>query len=258
MVRDRPPADVIVEVRLEETVTDKVSQDAYDSVYDQTDISQSDSFYIWLYELLDLQASDVFLDISTGKCDLLAQAQQHGIQAYGNDLSIQALLGGRADFGAQPVVVANSQQLPFANESFSVVSNIGSLEHFTDMPAAIRDKSRLLIPGGRAIILVPNTYSLLNNIWYAFRHGRTSIDPYQPIQRYAARYEWQKLIESNGLVVEKTIGYDRVRPRTWADLADYLRRPKDLIKLLLSRFIPLNLAFCFIFFCKKPETDDRA
>jgi SAM-dependent methyltransferase len=255
MDKDRPAADVMLEVRLKPLVTDKVSQDEYDAIYDETDIAQSDSFYIWLYQLLELKPNDVYLDISTGSCDLLARAQQHGIRAYGNDLSIQALLSGRAEFGVQPVVVANSQQLPFADGSFSVVSNIGSLEHFTDMPAAIRDKSRLLRPGGRAIILVPNSFSLLNNIWFALRHGRTSIDPYQPIQRYAARYEWQEILENNGLVVEKTIGYERVRPRTWHDFKSYLRRPKELFRLLLSRLVPLNLAFCFIFFCTKPSAE---
>ena len=93
----------------------------------------------------------------------------------------------------------------------------------------------------------------MTNVWIAFRQGRTSIDPYQPIQRYAARYEWQDLLEGNGLVVTKTQRYKSVRPRTWPDFLHYLRRPKQLVRLLLSPFIPLNLVWAFVFVCRKAD-----
>jgi hypothetical protein len=114
-----------------------------------------------------------------------------------------------------------------------------------------------LRPDGLALFLVPNTFALLTNIWYAFRRGRTVIDPYQPIQRYGARYEWQELLEANGLVVERTLKFERVLPRTWKDLIAYLRRPKQVIRLLLTPFIPLNLAFSFIFICR-PRPNNEA
>ena len=118
------------------------------------------------------------------------------------------------------------------------------------MKTAVREMTRVLKPGGRAYVLVPNTFSLLTNIWIAFRQGRTSIDQ-QPIQRYAARLEWQQLVEEYGLVVYKTFKYERERPRTWSDLIHYLSHPKALTRLLLTPIIPLNLAFCFVFVARK-------
>ncbi|MBI1880698.1 MAG: hypothetical protein HYR94_21185 [Chloroflexi bacterium] len=61
------------------------------------------------------------------------------------------------------------------------------------------------------------------------------------------------MLEANGLAVRRTLKYERAWPRTWADGRWYLRRPKQLIRLLLQPLIPLNLAFCFIFVCQKAE-----
>lgn len=245
-------AEIILEIRLNQVSTDQSSQKAYDSIYTQTDIALRGSFYLWLIELLALQRDDIYLDVSCGHGQLTSLAQQRGIQAYGLDLSYIALHQGKNDHNQPVLVSANAQQLPFINECFSVISNIGSIEHYTDMHAAVSEMTRVLKPGGRAVVLLPNTFSLMHNIWVAWRHGRTNIDN-QPIQRYAARQEWQQLLESNGLVVDKTIKYEIERPRTLTDSLSYLRHPKRLLKFLITPFIPLNLTFCFVFFCHKPH-----
>jgi hypothetical protein len=108
----------------------------------------------------------------------------------------------------------------------------------------------VLQPGGRAYVLLPNTFSLTYNIWIALRQGRTHVDE-QPIQRYAARREWQQLLEDNGLSIMRVLKFERERPRTWADLYHHLRHPKALLRLLASPFVPLNLAHCFVFVCGK-------
>ncbi|MBE7532908.1 MAG: class I SAM-dependent methyltransferase [Chloroflexi bacterium] len=244
--------EIIFEIRLNQISNDQGSQQAYDTIYTQTDIALRDSFYLWLIELMALQTDDVYLDVSCGHGQLTSLAQRRGIQAYGLDLSHIALRQGRTDNDEATLVSANAQQLPFADGCFTVVSNIGSIEHYTDMHTAVSEMTRVLKPGGRAVVLLPNTFSLMHNIWVAWRHGRTNIDN-QPIQRYAARREWQQLLESKGLVVEKTIKYEIEKPRTRADFVSYLRHPKRMFKLIMTPFIPLNLAFCFVFFCYKPK-----
>jgi len=250
-VKQHLKADIMLEVRLNQVTTDHESQQVYDEVYSVTDLSQQESFYLWMVERLELRPEDKYLDISCGRAQLLALAQERGIESHGIDLSHTALQSGRELTQSQRLVTGNSQALPYVSESFTVVSNIGSLEHYVDMNTAVHEMARVLKPGGRAIVLVPNTFSLLNNIWFAFRQGRTSIDPHQPIQRYGARYEWQQLLENAGLIVEKTIKYERVRPRTWPDFVSYAQHPKEAIRLLLTPFVPLNLAFCFVFVCRK-------
>jgi SAM-dependent methyltransferase len=248
-------ANIMLEVRLRKVQTATDSQNAYDNLYSDTGISQPASFYLWMYHILNLQPCDTYLDISCGRGELLQLAQAAGIDAHGVDISYTALQAGRRRFGVANLIAANGQLLPYADDQFSVVSNIGSLEHYLNMNAALQETARVMRPDGRAVILLPNTFSLLTNIWIAFRQGCTSIDD-QPIQRYAARQEWQQLLEENGLVVTHTRKYERVRPRNWTDLQSYLRQPKEMVRLLLSPFVPLNLAWSFVFTCRKASAND--
>lgn len=244
----------MLEVRLQQIVSDGDSRTLYDHLYRDVNISQRPSFYLWLMDLFKLQPNDIYLDISCGRAQLPALAQAKGVVAYGLDLSSTALRLGQTETNCRRLVVGNSQSLPYPSNRFTVISNIGSLEHYIDMEAAVREMARVLKPGGRAFILVPNTFSLLHNIWIAFRQGRTNIDQ-QPIQRYAARQEWQQLLEDNNLRVNKVIKYERELPRTWHDFLNYLRYPKQFVRLLLTPFVPLNLAFCFVFVCDKVGPD---
>lgn len=242
--------DIRFEIRLNQTETSSASRTAYDTIYDDGDISQTDSFYLWIGDLLQLRPGEKYLDISCGRGQVVQLAAQSGATAFGLDLSHVALVSGRpAEYGIG-LTTGNSQQLPFADNSFDVMSNIGSIEHYVDMPQAVREMSRTLKPSGRAIILVPNSFSLLHNILLAYKTGRTIVDN-QPIQRYAARAEWQDLLEENGLKVQKTLRYEIERPRTSADWQHYFRHPKKLVRLLVKPFIPLNLSFCFIYICQK-------
>lgn len=243
--------EIMLEIRLPQVATDGDSLQAYDALYESTDISQRPSFYLWLMDVFNLKAGETYLDISCGRAHLTRLAQARGAIAHGLDLSYMALWLSHKQQGVDGLATANGQSLPYADNSFDVVSNIGSLEHYVDMETAVSEMTRILKPGGRAYVLVPNTFSLLNNIWIAFRQGRTSIDD-QPIQRYAAREEWQHLIESSGLNVTKTLKYEREWPRTAEDSRYYLAHPKALARLLLTPIVPLNLAFCFVFVAEKP------
>lgn len=235
------------EVRLK-TADD--SQQAYDDLYSEVGISQPYSFYLWMMEILGLRPDDVYLDISCGRGELVAMAQARGVRAHGMDISHAALQDGRGDLVENHFVVCDAEQLPYADGVFSVASNMGSLEHFEDMATAVREMARVLRANGRAFVLVPNTFSLMTNIWIALRQGRTSTDN-QPIQRYAARQEWQQLLEENGLRVERTLKYEHVMPRTRQDWWGHLQHPKRLMRLVFMPFIPLNLAYGFIFVCRK-------
>ena len=131
-------ATVLFEIRLDEVESDSDSQQAYDEIYTESDISQTDSFYLWLLDILAFRPGEQYLDISCGRAQLPRLAQGLGVKAHGLDLSYAALRSG-----SQPpspmLVTANSQDLPYANGRFDVVSNIGSLEHYVDMETAVAE-----------------------------------------------------------------------------------------------------------------------
>ena len=251
-------AEITLEIRLKQEGKQQTAREAYEGIYRDVELWQSDSFYAWMFDQLQLEAGLRYLDVSCGRGELVQRALEQGVRAFGLDFSHNALLLGREQLGTRDLVTGDAMRLPYPASTFDVISNIGSLEHYADMPHAVREMRRVLRPGGKAIILLPNTFSLMPNIWIALRQGRTSFDPYQPIQRYGARREWQELLEENGLRVERTRKYERVWPRSWSDLWTLLRHPKELAHVLSAPFIPLNLAFCFVFICTAGRTGGRS
>ncbi len=243
----KPP--FFLEIRI--IPSEKDSKTAYDEIYIDEGLSQLPSFYQWFLSRLDIDKVGRLLDVSCGSGEVVQLAKEHGLEAHGIDISFQAAQRARKTTQYKGHICTGAgEALPYADKSFDYITNVGSLEHFLDPAQGVREMTRILRSGGRAFILVPNTFSLSTTIWHAFRTGETSVDQ-QPIQRYAARADWQRLLEQNGLQVYKTIKYERAWPRRKEDWKYYILRPKEFLRLLATPLIPLNLAFCFIFFCKK-------
>jgi SAM-dependent methyltransferase len=238
-----------LEIRLGQQA--RPSRQAYDDLYSGTSLSQIESFYLWLLNHFALPSQGRLLDVSCGAGELVRLAQQRGLAATGIDISeVVARSAHRAVSGPQRIVVGAGEALPFPEASFDFVTNIGSLEHFIDPAQGVREMARVLRPGGRAFVLVPNTFSLLTNVWHAFRTGETSVDA-QPIQRYGSRSDWTAVLERNGLWARTVVKYERIWPRLVTDWGYYLTKPKQLVRLLATPFVPLNLAFCFLFTCER-------
>lgn len=245
------PFDVRFEIRLAPEGAGW-TREAYDAIYQDHGIRLLDSFYRWLLRLLDPVPGRRLLDVACGEGVLPNVARaRFGLDAYGSDLSLAGLRIAGAE-GAAAFVASSGEGLPFADASFDYVTCIGSLEHFLDMEAGVREMARVLHPGGTAMILVPNTYSLTSNVYNALRHGRSSVD-YQPLQRYLARAEWAALIEANGLRVERTVKYERTAPESLDEVAWYLGHWRELVRLAAAPLIPTNLATCFVYLCRRAE-----
>lgn len=230
------------------------TQAAYDEIYTGEAIHQMDSFFIWVCKLLEVSEQSSLLDIATGRGQMIGFARQMGAKAIGMDFSWVACqrAAERAPGGA---VNADAHMLPFASQSFDLATNIGSLEHFERMDYAIQEMARVLKPGGKALFTVPNTFGLRWNVQYAWRTGDVDDDG-QPLQRYGSRKQWERLLQANGLRVQRVLGYEHERayPRTRQDLVNYLKHPRRLISLLfVTPLIPVNMAGQFVFICT-PET----
>ena len=225
---------------------------AYDDIYAGAGIRQLDSFYRWLLRLLQPVPGHRLLDVACGEGVLPRMARQlYGLEAYGLDISLAALHIAQQETG-QAFSVGSGESLPFATNSFDYVTCIGSLEHFLDMRAGATEMCRVLCPNGLACILLPNTYGLLNNVYKAYKTGMSTIDA-QPLQRYAARREWELLLEASGFEIVRTVKYEREFPESLADGWWYARHWRELVKLALTPLIPINLATCLVYLCHPVE-----
>lgn len=250
----------LLEIRhVEENTPSRVKR-AYEAIYTGPGIHQLESFYLWLLDVLSPLPGRRLLDISCGEGILVHRANAWGVEAYGIDLAeaaVRIAYSGRGSAtNKSSFAVAAGEYLPYADASFDYVTNIGSLEHFTDVAAGVREIARVLRPNGTALVLVPNLFSLLHNVYEAWRKGRV-VDDGQPLQRYATRHDWERLLNANGLAVMRTVKYEREWPRSRSDLAWYLRHPKSLARLILSPFVPLNLANCFVFLCRRSDAGGK-
>jgi SAM-dependent methyltransferase len=238
----------MIEIRHQQIQSVSDEMEAYDCIYSSKGIRHLDSFYLWILSLLDTHPGQTFLDVSSGEGSLVRFALDRELQAFGIDFSRVALAKGAADYSVTSSAVSDAQQLPFADDSFDFVTNIGSVEHYFDPEMAVREMSRVLKPEGTACIFVPNTFSLFGNIQYAWQFG-DAFDDGQPLQRYNTRAGWHRLLVENGLRPFETVKWELQWPRTYRDAFWYLVRPPKVARLLLTALLPLNLANSFVYLC---------
>jgi SAM-dependent methyltransferase len=92
--------------------------------------------------------------------ELLFWLSGQGADCVGVDLALstaQMALSNRNGHKAQ-MLVADVRDLPFADGSFDYIYSMGTIEHFPDYQRAATELYRVLSPGGRAIIGVPNLF----------------------------------------------------------------------------------------------------
>jgi SAM-dependent methyltransferase len=238
-------------IEIRHTSTESAEQRAYDALYTDRGLHQRASLYLWFLRQVQRYAPPParLVDVSCGEGDFLRFARRAGYTATGIDFSLAALQTIAADPGGSiPTVAANAQKLPFADASFDVVTNIGSLEHYFDPAAGAREMTRVLRPGGVAFVLLPNAFGLFGNIWHVLRYGEV-FDDGQPLQRYATRGSWQRLLNSHGLTTRRVLVLERAAPRTWPDLRWMLLRPHTFIRVALGSLLPTNLGDLLVFVC---------
>ena len=93
---------------------------------------------------------------------ILVWASRRGARAYGIDISEPTVIQARAAFdtgqGALHSVIGDVRDLPFSDASFDAIYSMGTIEHFDETERAVEEMARVLKPGGRAIVGVPNRH----------------------------------------------------------------------------------------------------
>lgn len=228
------------------------SREAYNRIFSKQGLTRHlDSYYLWALSLLRPHQGKKLLDMSCGAGQLLRFAVEMGLDSYGLDISDVAAQLAKDVAPKAKVVVGDGEALPFPDDTFDYLINLGSLEHYENPEKGAREIACILKGDGEALILLPNTFGLLWNIACVLQIGDVCDDG-QPIQRYATLNEWRRLLEGNGLSVKRIQGYERPLPRTREDWAWYLRHLRKLLtRIFLIPFIPLPLASNLVYICRK-------
>jgi SAM-dependent methyltransferase len=138
---------------------------------------------------------------------ILTWASRQGADAYGVDISEPTVRQAREGFNDATTlkgVVGDVRDLPFATGSFDGVYSMGTIEHFDDTERAVREIARVLKPGGRAIVGVPNRHDPFLRPLLATALQATNLYGYGYEKSYSRR-SLRKMLEDAGLrVVDET------------------------------------------------------
>jgi len=110
-------------------------------------------------DLANVQRGEKVLDVASGTADLAkAFAKQAGpANVWQTDINEAMLKVGRdrlANEGlATPNALADAEKLPFASNSFDLVSVAFGLRNMTHKDVALAEMTRVLKPGGRLLVL---------------------------------------------------------------------------------------------------------
>lgn len=206
--------------------------DFYDQIYYRQDTAQSPRPSRHLRRLatrLGVQPGQQILDVGCGRGDWPAVLAALGATVSGIDISTRAIESCRRHLPLGRFEVGPAEALPFPDHYFHLVSCLGSLEHFLDQPAALREMARVARPGGRILVLVPNAGFLTYRL--GLFHGTQQQTVRETIRSLS---EWHMMLNDAGLEVT----------RRWKDLhvldhAWIFRSPRYMDPLRLAQALAL-------------------
>lgn len=151
----------------------------YDLMNDLMSLGLHRAWKAYTVLVADVHEGDSVLDIAGGTGDLaLAFAKKAGAsgRVVHTDINEAMLRTGRErllDAGvALPTLVCDAEKLPFASDSFDVVSVAFGLRNMTHKDAALAEMNRVLKPGGKLLVLefskVAKPLEKLYD-WYSFK-----------------------------------------------------------------------------------------
>lgn len=207
----------------------------YDERFSRRPFRARKGFYSWIAGKAPPAPGSSVLDIGCGGGYMLRELQGRGCRLHGCDISAEAVRIAQREAPQAKFAVADAGHLPYPDSSFDTLYILGSLEHFPDMEAAVREMHRVLRPRGRAVVMVPNSH-YIGDLWRKLT-SRRGADHHQIIERLGTLSEWKSLLKSGGLKVREVFTYNKFKKRL--------------------HFLPLRFANCFILTCTPSRTQTK-
>lgn len=102
--------------------------------------------------MVDAQPGERILDIAAGTGTSSAPYADRGVHVIPADFSVGMLQEGHRRRPDLPFTAADAMRLPFADDSFDVVTMSFGLRNVADTSAALKEFLRVAKPGGRLVI----------------------------------------------------------------------------------------------------------
>ncbi|HKP21713.1 MAG TPA: class I SAM-dependent methyltransferase [Thermoleophilaceae bacterium] len=107
-------------------------------------------------------AAGSVIDCGMGPGRLLVELERRGWSVTGVDASAEMVARARARLPAHAdqLLQGRLESLPFPSETFDAAVSTGVIEYVEDVPRALAEMARVLLPGGVFVISMPNPRAL--------------------------------------------------------------------------------------------------
>lgn len=192
----------------------------------------------------DLRGCEV-LDIACGTGQWLADMAGRGARIAGIDISSRAVAQCRERMPAADIREGVAEALPFENDRFDLVTCLGSLEHFLDQPAALREMRRVAKVDAQFLILVPNAGFLTRRLGLYGGTGQAAIR-----ETVWSLHAWAELLNDAGLEIRARWRDLHPLSRAWIKNGPVHLWPIRAAQALALAVWPISWQYQVYFLCK--------
>ncbi len=222
-------------------------RDFYDNVYykETKKLASPSRHHFGLAKKLNVDQGQSVLDVACGTGDWLSVCKKHGATVSGVDISTQAIAVCKTSMDGN-FQVAEAEILPFADDSFDLVTCLGSLEHFVNPEAALKEMVRVAKDSAKIVILVPNAEFLTRKLGLFL--GTYQTDAKEEVRTLT---EWGTLFEQSGLTVVKRWKDLHVLSWQWIKIGKWYQTPIRLAQAIALTIWPLKWQYQVYHRCTK-------
>jgi methionine biosynthesis protein MetW len=206
-----------------------------------------------------VNAGENLLEVDCGPGVLASMMQERGAQVTGTDLSSVAVDRARARGIPAQQLDMDTEPLPFADASFDTVVSNSMVEHRFFPERCFDEFVRVLKPGGKFIICLPNIAHWLCRWWIIT--GRFPYVQNTPTDMLHIRFftvsEVEKLCRARGLRVLEVDGCASLWVKDFYPRFIRSRYVRGIYTQLAHRY-PSVFARDFVMLCRKASTPDDA
>lgn len=208
----------------------------YDTVYyKDASVAVSISNHVRRLAGKFISSGQQVLDVACGTGEWLLATVDKGAQPSGIDLSPKAIDICQQNMPQGEFHAGPAESLPFEDDHFDLITCLGSLEHFLDPVAAVKEMARVSKDDAQFIILVPNADFLTRRLGlYKGTHQTAAREDVRTLDG------WENVFRAGGLQTVKRWKDLHILSWRWIALAGWKQVPLRVLQALTLPIWPLR------------------
>lgn len=199
--------------------------------------------YSKLIKLMHPQAGMTFLDIGCGSGEILSSVTEYDLEATGIESKPESAAVSQKNVPQAKIILGSLQEIPFDDNYFDLITCFHVMEFFSNSAGAMREIHRVLKPGGRTCIVLPNA-EFIGLRSKEQQYFLEDVDVFYPMET------WKKMLNASGLILTD-IRYTTQQHMDWHQPASWLDNLRWWFNQIIVKLLPRAYATQFICICQK-------